>query len=210
MHYTPAPGSDPDYPISAIAHDTALAPTSPWAMPGQYTVRLTVGGRQFTQPLTIRMDPRVKTPLAGLEQQFAQSMQVYGAIGRQQAMLDSVRAVRAQLKALAARAGETPAGKATSDVDAKLAALEGGGAPGFGAPVTTTTLTGIRAVLDGLLELLQGADVAPTSQASKAVADQVRALADLETRWKALQVSELPGLNTALTQAGLPEVTPNP
>ena len=207
MHYAPAPGSDPDYPISAIAHDTALAPTSPWAMPGTYTVRLTVGGRQYTQPLTIKMDPRVKTPLTGLEQQFAESKQVYDAMGRQQGMLESVRAVRAQLKTLGARAGESSAGKAIADVDAKLAALEGGGAPGFGAPVTTTTLTGIRAVLDGLLELLQGADVAPTSQASTAVADQVRALSDLEARWKAIQASELPTLNTALKQAGLPEVT---
>ncbi len=32
---------------------------SPWAPPGEYTVRLTVNGRQFTQPISVRLDPRV-------------------------------------------------------------------------------------------------------------------------------------------------------
>jgi hypothetical protein len=30
------------------------------ALPGMYTVKLTVGGKSYTQPLRIRMDPRVK------------------------------------------------------------------------------------------------------------------------------------------------------
>ena len=32
----------------------------PLALPGMYSVRLTVGGKSYTQPLRIRMDPRVK------------------------------------------------------------------------------------------------------------------------------------------------------
>lgn len=39
-------------------------------LPGVFTVKLTTGGKTYTQPLTIKMDPRVKTPLAGLEEQF--------------------------------------------------------------------------------------------------------------------------------------------
>jgi len=27
-------------------------------MPGTYSVKLTVGGKTYTQPLTVRMDPR--------------------------------------------------------------------------------------------------------------------------------------------------------
>ena len=33
---------------------------SPWVAPGAYTVRLTAGGKTMTQPITIKMDPRVK------------------------------------------------------------------------------------------------------------------------------------------------------
>ena len=77
MHYAPVPGIAPSYPIAAVPHNTAPAPTSLWVMPGQYTVVLTAGGKTYTQPLTIKMDPRVKTPLAGLREQFTESMQLY-------------------------------------------------------------------------------------------------------------------------------------
>ena len=39
-------------------------------LPGAYSVKLTVDGKTYTQPLTVKMDPRVKTPLTGLQQQF--------------------------------------------------------------------------------------------------------------------------------------------
>jgi hypothetical protein len=46
------------------------------ALPGEYSVKLTVDGKNFTQPLTVKMDPRVKTPPAGLKQQFDLAMKV--------------------------------------------------------------------------------------------------------------------------------------
>src|SRR5262249_45685804 len=66
---------DPDsiehrYPISAILRDTPRSPRGPIAVPGQYTVKLHVANNTFSQPLTVRMDPRVKTPAAGLAKQF--------------------------------------------------------------------------------------------------------------------------------------------
>ena len=33
---------------------------APWAAPGVYTLRLTAAARAMTQPITIRLDPRVK------------------------------------------------------------------------------------------------------------------------------------------------------
>ena len=52
----------------AVPHRTYDQPYSPWAPPGTYTVRLTVDGKRYTQPVTLRLDPRVKTPAAGLAQ----------------------------------------------------------------------------------------------------------------------------------------------
>jgi len=60
-----------------VPFETTLVPTSPWVLPGTYTVRLTVDGKTSTQPLTVAMDPRVKTPPAGLEEQFRLSMKAY-------------------------------------------------------------------------------------------------------------------------------------
>src|SRR5205807_2911150 len=77
MHYPSVPGIKPEYPIAAIPHNTVPQSTSPWVMPGQYTVVLSVNGKSYSQPLTVQMDPRVKTPNAGLAQQFKLSQQVY-------------------------------------------------------------------------------------------------------------------------------------
>src|SRR5262249_7368009 len=76
-HYPDVPGVESEYPIAAIPHNTAPQPTGPWVMPGQYTVVLTVNGKSYSQPLTIKIDPRVKTPAAGLQQQFKLSSDVY-------------------------------------------------------------------------------------------------------------------------------------
>ena len=53
MHYTPVPGIKPEYAISAVYKNTAPNPTSPWVMPGKYTVVLTVNGQKYSQPLVV-------------------------------------------------------------------------------------------------------------------------------------------------------------
>src|ERR1700757_3862137 len=87
-----------EFPISAIVHDTPLLPLGAWALPGTYTVRLMVDGKQFTQPLTLKMDPRIKTPLPELQAQAA--LQAGAASGMNQSLdaLSQVQSVRAQLK----------------------------------------------------------------------------------------------------------------
>ena len=59
-----------DYPISAMIHDTPAGPEGVLAMPGSYMVKLTVDGRTYTQPLRLRMDPRVPITSAQLRSQF--------------------------------------------------------------------------------------------------------------------------------------------
>jgi hypothetical protein len=44
----------------AVPHRTYPGVNSPWVAPGTYSVRLTVDGKSQTQPITIKMDPRVK------------------------------------------------------------------------------------------------------------------------------------------------------
>ncbi|MFH1764051.1 MAG: hypothetical protein ABIF09_07665 [Gemmatimonadota bacterium] len=57
-------------------------PTGPWVLPGRYTVRMTVEGRSHSQTLTVRMDPRVTTPAADLQQQFELSLGLYEGMAR--------------------------------------------------------------------------------------------------------------------------------
>src|SRR5439155_1392976 len=71
LHGAPPPALQHEYPISAIPGDTPRDPRGPWVLPGSYTVRLTVDGMTLTQPLAVRMDPRLRPGPGALEQQFA-------------------------------------------------------------------------------------------------------------------------------------------
>jgi len=54
-----------------------LPPRGPVVLPGNYTLELKYNGETHKAPLTIRADPRVKQSLAGSQQKFALSMEVY-------------------------------------------------------------------------------------------------------------------------------------
>ena len=75
-----------EYPMTAIIHNTAPVATAPWVMPGNYTVKLTVKGKVYTQNLSIKMDPRVKTPIAQLQKQHDLSVICYE--GRKKSMVN--------------------------------------------------------------------------------------------------------------------------
>ncbi|MBI3400385.1 MAG: glycoside hydrolase [Acidobacteria bacterium] len=176
IHYQPIPGGGGGrggLPIAAVPHDTVPVPASPWAAPGQYTVKLTVNGKSYTQPLTLKMDPRVKTPSLGLAQQFTLSKHLYDDLLNVQKTLGDVRALRA-------KATGTP-------LDQKLAALEGGGGGRGGAPEGPDTLGNISGGLNQLMGLLQGADVTPTTQLVAAVGARHAAVAKLMAQWTALK-----------------------
>ena len=68
--------------VGAVPHRSTHTPTVPWAPPGHYTVRLTVNGRSYMQPLTLRLDPRLKTPAAGLRQLATLTTEMYQAAVR--------------------------------------------------------------------------------------------------------------------------------
>ncbi len=85
MKYTPL-NIPVEYPMTAVIHNTAPVVTAPWVMPGNYTVKLTVKGKVYTQNLTIKMDPRVKTPIAQLQKQHDLSVICYE--GRKKSMVN--------------------------------------------------------------------------------------------------------------------------
>jgi len=206
LHYQPLRQAQTVYPISAVPYNTAPIPTSPWVMPGEYTVRLTVDGKASTQPLRVVMDPRVKTPAEGLAEQFRLSKQMYDGTVRAYAALDGLRSVREQIKAI----GNPPAAvsAALAEFDKKAAELEGEGGGGFGgpAPSATESLNSAAFSMRAVMSLLQGADVAPTTQAVAAATDRTNALAEVMKRWDSLRGETLTALNAQLKQAGLPQI----
>ena len=83
MRYTPL-NIPAAYPMTAIKHNTPPDATAPWVMPGNYKIRLTANGQTQEQPITITMDPRVKTSTAQWQRQHDLSMICYE--GRKKSM----------------------------------------------------------------------------------------------------------------------------
>ncbi len=154
-----------DYSIAGVWHEgTPIDPRGPLALPGRYTVSLTVGGKTFTQPLVVRLDPRVKVGPAALRRQLALALAVDSALGR------ATAAHRAITNLLAARKGSLPA----ATVDA-LTAIADGGNP---------SLASIDGVLGSLATAVVEADAPPT-QGEEGVLSAYRAQLDgLLARWQ--------------------------
>ncbi len=206
LHYPPPDALEHEYPISAIYHDTPRYPLGPAVLPGKYTVKLTAGGTSYTQPLTIKMDPRVKTSPAGLQQQFELEMKITEAMHRNYDTLQQLRKVRSQLKDLRQRAGQGPTADAITAFEKTLTELEGSKG-GFGAQYLSTSegrsLARLNSALSSLLGTVDSADAAPTTQAIGMFGDVQQALEQQLSRWQEIRKQEIPTLNATIRQAGL-------
>jgi hypothetical protein len=212
MHYPPAQGIEVRYPIAAIYGNTAPRPTSPWVMPGPYTVKLTVNGQTYSHPLTVKMDPRVKTPLTGLAEQFYLSKEMYDGIVWIQTGLQQIRSIRAQVAKLQESAGEGGLSQDLSAFDKKASTLEGKPVPRFrrSAPSGPVTLNSLNASLTSLMGLLQSADVTPSTQVVAAIAARRGELANLKASWDELKTQDVTKLNAQIERANLPVIVLNP
>jgi photosystem II stability/assembly factor-like uncharacterized protein len=95
LRYPPPATLSHEYPIAAIEHDTPREPRGPWVLPGIYTVKLTVNGKSYSQPLTVRMDPRARITPAALAQQLSLARRLGVALRQDSAVLGEVRVRKA-------------------------------------------------------------------------------------------------------------------
>ncbi|MGI8497857.1 MAG: VPS10 domain-containing protein [Gemmatimonadaceae bacterium] len=86
--------------------------SGPLAAPGQYSIRLTAGGRPLTQPLTVIEDPRITVSQADLDAQFAMTLKVRDEISRVSDAVRRIEGMQKQIDAQLQRAkGQTYAGQ---------------------------------------------------------------------------------------------------
>ena len=138
LHYPPPAVLERSYPIAAIYRNTPAEPRGPWALPGEYTVRLTVGGRTLTRPLQLKMDPRVKATPDDLRAQLERSQEIVRDLARSASALEKVKKER----------GRTPQGPKASDL-----------------AQTEEKLTSLNGRLATVYGILQEVDAAPTRAA---------------------------------------------
>ena len=204
-------------PITAIPHNSAPAPTTPWVSPGTYTLALTVGGKRLTQPIEVKQDPRITTPAAAMRQVYTWTDGLYfGAVDMHAAALeaaslrDKATKLRASANGAAADALDAFV-KQVSAIEGTAAGAAGGGRGGRGggaapAAPATDTLWGVRMAHAGLMNAMQAADVAPTANTRTAVQSALGNAKAVVARWETLKKVDLPALNAKLKAAGIGEI----
>ncbi len=202
LHYARPQSIEHEYPISAIYGDTPRSPEGARALPGTYTVKLTAGGWSDSQPLTIKMDPRIPTAAAEWAQQFAAETEIAGLMNQSYDGIQRLQRAREKLDELKKSQPSGPLAEAITALDDEAKALA---AKPEGPLFKGSTLAEVHGGLATLLGVVDSADSAPTAQAQSALVD-LRAAS--QTQWQRWQefAGRLATLNQKLKAAGLPEV----
>jgi hypothetical protein len=201
-----------NYPISAVLHDTPVEPRGAWALPGRYTVKLTVDGKSYTQPLILKMDPRVKSSDADLEKQFAMEQVALAGMNRSFDALAEVKSTREQIKTAMEKVSTPATKQKLTDFNKEVAALEGAAVPGFfGLPPSgkqQENFSTLNQRFGRVLAIAEGADAAPTTQTETVAKELETALTELVTRWSEIKKTDLSAVNDLLEKEKLGKINP--
>ncbi len=179
------------FPISAVPGRTVPEPLGPFVTPGRYTVRLTVDGTAYTQPVTVRMDPRVTATAAEVRSRDSLQLRIYRAVNDAADVMDRARAMRERIRGQLAGAGGAAA-DSLRQLDAQLAQFDAsgggrggrgggrGGAPGASVPALQGQLMTLYGTIDD-------ADALPTTQVRTAAASRLREMDALLTRFRGMR-----------------------
>jgi len=220
LHY-PAPVSvRHEFPISAVPSDTPRVPQGPRALPGEYTVRLSVKGAKMdastgkqrviisgdnSASLTIKLDPRVKSSQADLEAMFKLQTRLARMMTHSSEAILQARSIREQLEKLTTKVtGAT--GDAINSLDKKIEAiLDGSGEPAAAKPAEKN-LKAVNEDIYTLYTAVDRADAAPTPAQEKAASAIEADLLPVMKRWEEVKSTDLAALNRQLKAANLREI----
>ena len=201
LRFAPPEGFPRSFPISAIFRNTPSEPLGTTVLPDDYKVKLTANGKSFTQPLTVKIDPRVTTPMTGLARMFEVSSGCYDAIAKIRSAQKEMNSLREQLKSL------PPTD--VSALDKKLTEISGrsSGIDAFGGSSREPGLAGLSFNYLSLMNMVEGADVTPTTQAGAAFSELQKSLSALLARWEEIKTKDVKTLNDGLRKAGKPIIS---
>lgn len=176
LRYTPPKGAERDFSIAAVYENTPSGPHGPFVNPGTYLVRLTVDGERFERSVTVKMDPRVTISPEALKDQFRLSMACYNAYHELQAMVEAIDAKKDASEGLKKLRGNGSVG----DPDTMYGSITH-------VPAENETLVGLQNKFLFMQNLLQAADVEPTSQTRSAIETLKGTLLTVKARYDKLK-----------------------
>jgi photosystem II stability/assembly factor-like uncharacterized protein len=188
-------------------------PMTPRAVPGHYTVRLTVAGHSSTQPLTVTLDPRLPVSPADLARQFQLMQQINQALIQDHLAFNQIAALRQQLQGIVDRLGDESAMRAVVDSARALDARADTLAVRFfqyKAKAAKWLFMNYPIQLNAKLVSLEnsvgGSDDAPTAQ-DITVFQSLRGVLDARLAdWRTMQQQDVAALNALMQQHGITPV----
>jgi photosystem II stability/assembly factor-like uncharacterized protein len=185
----------------------------PWALPGHYTVRMTVDGKSYTQPLAVEMDPRLHVSLADLEKQLSTAREVEALSAKVNAAQRQAATLRGQTEKVepsAPAAAKTALVHFSHQIDEvagtppKLSPEDSGVAP---PSQDVSSLLYLSGELQRISQSVNGSQAAPTDGALKALGDAQQKSAAALAKWQEITTTGLKDVNQVLQQNGLSPLT---
>jgi photosystem II stability/assembly factor-like uncharacterized protein len=200
--------------MGAMAGDTPASPEGPLALPGTYTLKLTVDGKSQTQSVTVKNDPRSPATLIDLRAQHDLQMKIYGGIREAWDGYSQVAAMRAAVADLSRMNPPPDVAAAATAYDAKLAAVggavgggrRGGGGGQAGGAQAPPTFVGVNGALVRQLETLDFGDMAPTEPMHKAYVASCTELKTALLNWRTTNAQDLVTFNAVLAKYNLKSI----
>jgi photosystem II stability/assembly factor-like uncharacterized protein len=202
---------DLHYAFRADVHTSFYGPKAPLALPGKYTVKLTVNGQSHSQQLILKMDPRIKTSQADLEKMFRAESHVAKNLADLSIAMKHAQELQANLATRKKELNSNgQAAETLAALDHKTAELMGVqvehefGVFGLTVPATqTVTFREALYATTGLLSIVQSADSAPTADAVVAIEKWDSATKSILERWDTFWQHDRTRVNSLLQKANL-------
>jgi len=205
----PAYVHDPQDTMQANPGETPNETIGPMALPGDYTVRLMVDGKTYTQPLRIQADPHSPASLSALRSEEELLMGCYDGARTAYDGYQQVAALRAKVVQVLASKPTDAVAKAAKEYDDKLAVVGGTifrGRPIFGPP-PPNCFANLVPFLLFQMSVWDGGDIAPTDSMRSEYGYDWAQLHGICDQWRALCGKGLSDFNAVLTKDGLPPLT---
>ena len=207
MKYDPMSAGGGD--DGAVPHRTSAGVSSPWASPGSYSVRLAVDGKTYTQPIAVRLDPRVTTSPIVLTQLAVLTRQAHDAAIAGRAAYADARTLSDALGKL--QGIDVAAFKVRVDAISPPVVVGGGGRGGRGgreaggpAAAATPSLDAAGDAMVTAIMPLQAAEAAPTASQLATITRARAAYTAVMAKWTAIRTTGLAAFNARRKTAGQP------
>ncbi|HLX13289.1 MAG TPA: glycosyl hydrolase, partial [Bacteroidota bacterium] len=188
----------------------------PLAVPGTYQVRLTVAGKSWTEPFELKVDPRITTSQADLQEQFDFLIKIRDKVTEADETVNNIRDIKKQTGDFVKKLDKQPYKKTVADssksLNDKLTKIEN--------EIIQTKIKADEDALNfpiklndkiaGLIGVVSSADTKPTKQ-SYDVYTELSAQLDAQiAKYKKVLETDLPAFDETVKKLDIPAVILKP